>query len=951
MGGYPDSASDAPTEPLTNREHEILRLLAGDSSNQQIADQLFLSLSSVKWFTWQIYQKLGVRNRRQAVSRARQLMLIDAGPAQPPTPHNLPPALTSFVGREKEIQAILDLFAGGCRLVTVSGAGGVGKTRLALEAAGRLLASFPDGAWLLELAALSNPGMLPQALAAALGLNLAPTRDATDSLSSSLRGKRLLLVLDNCEHLLDACASLSQRLLQGCGGMAILATSRQPLGITGESLFRVQPLVTPDARHPSPENLQGVEAVRLFCERARAAAPGFSLTPANAGAVTQVVNRLEGLPLAIELIASRLRHMSVEEIAIKLDHNFHLLALESRASIPRQRTLWASTEWSYNLLFEPERILFRQLSVFAGSWDLEAAMRVCSPADAQADALSFLNLHSKLVDKSLVVPVRSLNGRDRYSMLETIRQFAFEKLRESAEDGAARTRHLETFLDLAESLEPGLRGRQQHSSLERLETELGNLRLALEWALQGDLEAGLRLATALWLFWHFHSRWSEGVEWLERALALEASNSPAVGSVAPGAAGSRRLRARALTALGAHYVMQYDTPKARGVLDESLAFYRQNASEYPLELAFTSKWHASIEFNDGQRQQALAYLQEALEIFASFKDWYGMVECLQPMGLFELEPEGKMAAHLRQLGLVEAAGDEDGIATAQNGLGQAALAAGEYRKACSYLLHSHAHYARVANSQASAWMLALYGYASLLLGEFQASTYRVQEALSIFKDTDVQHAWFATCLVFKGELAFAQDLPGQVIQDLAEWQAYAWKAANEPLRSILHYWQARLGRFGLEGFEAAAHAAACMEIGRSAGYPTAILLASHELGIQALQMNDLEWAGACFNESFQAGLSMIFQVFLAYPLSGLAILAARQASFERAARLYGALQRRCPGILLALHPGDRALLLEGKTAAHSALGAEAFERLFQEGLAMPMAETQVYALANGQVTR
>ncbi len=248
-------------------------------------------------------------------------------------------------------------------------------------------------------------------------------------------------------------------------------------------------------------------------------------------------------------------------------------------------------------------------------------------------------------------------------------------------------------------------------------------------------------------------------------------------------------------------------------------------------------------------------------------------------------------------------------------------------------------------------MLALYGYASLLMGEFQAGAYRVEEALSIFKDADIQHAWFATGLFFKGELAFAQDLPGQVLQDLAEWQAYAGKVTNEPLRSILHFWQARLGRLGLDGFEAAPHAAACLEIGRSAGFPSAVLLASYELGIQALQRNDLEQAGACFHESLQAGLRMIFQVFLAYPLSGLAILAARQASFERATRLYGSLQRRCPGILQALHPSDRALLLEGKAAAQAALGGGDFERLFQEGLAMPMAETQAYALASGMVTR
>lgn len=956
MGGFPLQACDDPVEPLTRREREILCLLAGDQTNQQIADQLRLSLSSIKWFTWQIYQKLGVNNRRQALSKARKIGLLDRDSPQSPPFHNLPNLLTSFIGREKEIAALNSLFSSGCRFVNLTGSGGVGKTRLALQAAGSWVDIFTDGVWLVELASLASPSLIPQAMAEALHLILSPGQDLAHSLFNILRSKKSLLILDNCEHLLDGCANLVRQLLITCPGVAILATSREVLGVEGETVFSVSPLLTPDSQHlPALDKLTRFDAVHLFVERARSARPGFGLSPSNAPALAQIVNRLEGIPLAIELIAARMRYLSVEEIAQRLDHNFLLLSQNSRLSVHRHQTLWASTDWSYQLLQEPERILLRRLAIFTGTWDLTAAEEICASHRATIKGTrsallpkqDILSLLSHLVDKSLIVIIGQVDGCNRFHMLETIRQYAYEKLLEQGESEEVRARHLAYFGALAEALAPGLYGRQQVRVLDRLEHELDNLRLALDWAIQSDIEAELRLATALWRFWHIRCRWTEGIGWLERGLArVQALRLVWDQEQLPYFTERLdHLRIKALAALGAHYVMLYNNSKAKIVLDECLAYYRRMMPEYPLELAFVLKWYAWTKFTEGQVEQAMASLSESLKIFTKFDDWHGMVESLHEIGLFEGDLSKKKEAHLRQLILVEAANDEDGIATAQLSLGMAALAEGEYKRAGTYFMNSHSYYVKVGNSLMSAWTLALYGYAALFQGEFQAGLHRVDEALFHFEEIGAQHAWFANSLFIKGELAFAQESPVQVLEDIGFWNDYGVRSSNDLLLSGLHCWRARQARLGSSNFEAASHARVSLEMGRTTGYQGAILFANNELGLLAIQSNDLGQAHMLLRESFRIGFQVNYSNFLPYPFASLAVLASRQARFERAARLFGALQRRCPGIQQALPPADRALFLEAKNAARSVLGEAVYGQHFQDGLAMPLTRAQAYALA------
>jgi non-specific serine/threonine protein kinase len=387
-----------------------------------------------------------------------------------------------------------------------------------LRVAGELAEEFTDGVWLVELAALTEASLVAQTVAFALGVREEPGRSLTETLVSHLAPRSLLLVLDNCEHLLSACAHLAAELLRRCGKLCILATSRQGMGIVGEQTYRVPPLAMPaGGETPSPERLQQYDAVQLFIDRATLNQPGFALTEGNAGVVAQVCARLEGMPLAIELAAARVKALPVEQIARRLEESFRLLTGGCRTALPRQQTLRATMDWSYDLLSKAERALLRRLSVFAGGWTLEAAEGVCAGEGIEVEEV--LDLLTLLVEKSLV-QYEADAGEARYRLLETVRQYGRERLIEAGEAEAVRRRHRGWFLALAEKAEPHLRGTDEAEWGDSLDQELDNLRAALEGSIKaGEVELELRLATALLGFWLWRSLWEEGGQWLEGALA------------------------------------------------------------------------------------------------------------------------------------------------------------------------------------------------------------------------------------------------------------------------------------------------------------------------------------------------------------------------------------------------------------------------------------------------
>ena len=432
------------------------------------------------------------------------------------TPNNLPQQVTSFVGRERELEEVKQWLARG-RLVTLLGAGGLGKTRLALQVAANVPDDYPDGVWLVELAAQSDARLVPQAVASVLGLKEEAGRPVAETLVKYLKDRQLLLILDNCEHLVQACAELTKHLLQSGPRVTVLATSREPLHLAGESTYPVPALSLPDVNATTTfEALMHCEAVRLFIDRALAAKPAFRVTDQNVDAVAALCRRLDGIPLALELAAARVRALSVEKIAERLSDRFRLLTGGDQTAVPRQQTLRACIGWSYDLLAEPERALLRQLAVFVGGWTIEAAEAVGASVDI--DTLGVLDLLTRLVEKSLV----ALDAKgERYGLLETVREYAQERLFSSGEEAVVRRRHADYCLALAEEAEPFTRGGpQQKRWLDLLEIEHDNLRAALTWALERpESEAlGPSMCAALWRFWCYRCHWREGRRWCLKAL-------------------------------------------------------------------------------------------------------------------------------------------------------------------------------------------------------------------------------------------------------------------------------------------------------------------------------------------------------------------------------------------------------------------------------------------------
>jgi non-specific serine/threonine protein kinase len=524
------------------------------------------------------------------------------------SPHNLPSELSSFVGREKELTEVKRLLENN-RLLTLTGPGGCGKTRLALAAASELVERFEDGVWMVELASLAEPSLMPQAVASTLGVRERSGSSLIEALSGYLRTRNLLLILDNCEHLIDACAELAEAWLHSCPDLRVLATSREALGITGEIAWPVPSLSLPDLRRlPDPESLPRYESARLFVERTAAVRPDFTLTEQNASAVAQVCYRLDGIPLAIELAAARTRVLPVEEISERLGDSSRLLAAGSRTATPRQRTLHATMDWSHELLGQKERAVFRRLSVFAGGFTLEAAESVCAGKELRRDEV--LELLSQLVDKSLVV-AQDRDGAARYRLLETVRQYGRERLDEAGEAARVREQHAGYYLAVAEEAEPELKGERQVAWLERLETEHDNLRVAMAWLLgRGGSEEAARLGWTLWLFWGIRTHLAEGRRSMERALS-------AGGSVAMSASA----RAKALFVAGMMANYQGDHLSAEPHVRESLRLFEKLGDKVGTAYALSNAGYVAL--GQGRFQHAIAKIEEAAALFLEEGEKWG----------------------------------------------------------------------------------------------------------------------------------------------------------------------------------------------------------------------------------------------------------------------------------------------------------------------------------------
>ncbi len=597
------------------------------------------------------------------------------GAADAPTrvPNNLPLSLTSFVGRQEEMQEVARLL-GSARLVTLLGSGGCGKTRLAVQVARNLLERFTDGAWIVELAALSDPSLVPQSVAVALGLREEPGRPIAETIAEHLASRSLLLVLDNCEHVTPTCAALANTLLAAAPGLRILATSRQALGVAGENLWRIPSLSVPDpAGTPLPRQaVSRYESVRLFVDRAAAVQPAFTLTDQNAWTVAQICGRLDGIPLAIELAAARIKVLPAPQILGRLEDRFRLLTTGSTATLQRQQTLRAAVDWSYDLLEEKEQQLFQRVSVFAGGLSLEAAEAVCSGDGIGEEEI--LDLLAHLVDKSLLTPEEGREGTARYRLLETLRAYGRERLQRGGGWDAHVGRHAEFYRALAERVEPELMGPEQASWLNRLEEEHDNFRQAVEVAHErGDGSSGLSLCASLWRFWWIRGLWQEGNRRLGKAL-----ESP--GAPARGAARAKALHGAAVLArcLG-DYAGSHDR------IEACIAIAREEGDREGLASAF--KELGNLAYMKGDHAAAKSAYEESLVHCRAIDDRHGIAAVLHNLGSVALGQEDYARArqfYEESLTLERELGDRTGEAITLNGLGTSARAQGDDAAAHAY---------------------------------------------------------------------------------------------------------------------------------------------------------------------------------------------------------------------------------------------------------------------------
>jgi len=601
-------------------------------------------------------------------------------------PNKLPLQLTSFVGRVHEIGEVKQLLMTN-RLLTLTGPGGAGKTRLSLEVAHAVLEDFKDGVWLVELATLTDPQFVVQEVIVALGLREASGRSKLETLTEYLQNKKLLLVLDNCEHLILACAELVEQLLRIGPGVRILATSREALGINGETVWQIRPLTLPDL-HPSQtvESLSQSESVQLFVERAQAMQPSFHITTANGEAIAQVCYQLDGIPLAIELAAARVKVLNVPQIAARLENSLQLLTGGSRTSNRRHQTLQAAIDWSHDLLTESEQCLFRRLVVFVNGFTLDAAEAVVSDKDEQAVILpnDMLDLLSSLVDKSLLTVIHGTQAR--YGMLGTIRQYAKDKLFDSGKLGQIRTHHLIYYLQLAERSEPHLRSAEQLNWLSRLEIEHDNLRAALTWSLESDAtEAGLRLAGALGYFWFRGGYLSEGSEWFERVLS--------------GTNGIEPVRAKAILQAGELAFYQGNFQQSLALSEQSLAMGRQIGDKQAI--AGSLGLIGRIAHFRGDRDRAATPLQESLTLFRELREEWNVAQNLNYLGDIRLRQGDHEQANVfieESLTLSQKLGDKWGLAFALGASGEISRLQGDYQKAVVHFKQALAIYQELNNT-------------------------------------------------------------------------------------------------------------------------------------------------------------------------------------------------------------------------------------------------------------
>jgi predicted ATPase/DNA-binding XRE family transcriptional regulator len=618
---------------------------------------------------------------------------------------NLPSPITSFIGREKEQVEVLQLLDKN-RLVTLTGTGGIGKTRLAIQVGNRLVQGYPDGVWFIPLDSLFDPLLVPQTVASVLDIRESAERPVMETLRHALRGKTLLLILDNCEHLLNSCAQLTTILLTHCPNLRILTTSRELLNNEGEATYYLPSLSTP-AESAAPETLAEYESIQLFVERAGLALSTFQLREETAQPIVDICRRVDGIPLAIELTAARVNFLNVEEISKQLHKSFALLESNHRTTLSRHQTLQASLDWSWSLLTDSEQVFLRQLSVFAGGWTLEAAESIC---DGNA-----LNLTKALVQKSLIKVKHDLERETRYHFHEMVRQYAHEKLLEAGGVEALRDKHLAYFVKLVEQAEPELYRSNQIFWFNKLDEELDNLRMALEWALATDVQAGLRIASIPWRFWQRRD-YREWGDWLGQLLDRYPK--------------SDSLRAQALAVSSAYFFAQGNMAEARKVAEQALQLARalSDPQNEALSLLFLGR---SIAFPGGYLE-GTPLLEQSRDIYRAVGDKIGQAMATGWMGIDHNDLEHSNSLLLKSLKLHRELGNLTGIAYCLAFLGYHAILGMNFSSSGPWLEEARTLYHELGDVINEADALEGLGILADRQGDFQQAYTYFEQSITLY---------------------------------------------------------------------------------------------------------------------------------------------------------------------------------------------------------------------------
>lgn len=838
-------------------------------------------------------------------------------------PNNLPIQLTTFIGREHEMVEVVHLLSTS-RLLTLTGPGGGGKTRLALQGAAEALAEYSDGVWLVELATLSDPAFVPQAVATVLSVREQPGRSHTERLLEYFKDKKLLLILDNCEHVIGACAALAEELLRASPGLRILGTSREALRIQGEVVYAVPSLSLPSRHHFSMDDLKRSEAGRLFIERASLARPGFALQDGDSELLAQVCRRLDGNPLAIELAASRVKVLSVRQIATRLDDMFHLLTEGGRTTLPRHQTLQAAIDWSYDLLTEQEKILFRRLSVFAGGWTLAAAEDVCTGDGIRVG--SVLDLLAHLVEKSLVIADPQV-WEPRYRMLETIREYSRAKLAQSGDARRVHRGHLDWFLSLAEKAEPELRGQHQLEWLNRLDGEHDNFRVALKTSLAGaGAEESLRLAGALARLWYRRGHLIEGRMWLEAVLARSEASTPLA-------------RAKALSGAGRLATRLSDYEAARAFDEESLRIFREMGDHR----STSESLHALARVAEvrGDYTAARPLYEESLEIFRELGDRRGIAVALIDLGrVVHMLGEIALGQSLLEQSLAISRELDERLLTGAtlHALGWAWKDRADYVTAWSLLEESVAILQQLGDEGYAA--LSVSGLAAIACsrGKYEESRRLYEESLRVFGEV-AGRARSAESLQGLGDVMCA-------LGDLTTAGSY-YERSQAIYKDLKHKWGCAEGLRGLgwvalrrgDHESALAFLKESLRLSEEVGNKRSAGSALCALGRLALLGGEYRHAACCYRDALTLFHRVEEKQGVAGCLEGLAAVAFGSRQLEHAARIYGAASALRDMIGAPLPPADRSEHEESLADLRKVAGASQFDHGWSEGQVMTLEQS------------